>query len=268
MMRLLKWMCVIGFVMVLGACQSGGDGGAAANSDPDHPIQWDRSPTSVIFRADTVGGDDAGTFLEGNVVPQCTIFGDNRVVWIAESATRANSVNWDRVSDEVIRNFVTTLQIEMRFYTYGAFADDQIPSSDNPVYEVLTLNVAGASHTTDSYADWPTLFYADIATLCQNLSQTPVVYEPEGAWISARAVDYSPSSPSLIWDGEASGLSFAELATSGEPVWVEGRNTRVLWNLLRTSAPDVQFAEGPQNYHVVVAVPGVTRNAPPAPGSN
>jgi hypothetical protein len=65
----------------------------------------------------------------------------------------------------------------------------------------------------------------------------------------------------------SSNLNLAELAASGERRWVTDRNVRVIWDILRTSPPSVQFNENELPYHVALEVPNVTRDSPPAPAS-
>lgn len=265
MRRLLTLLALIG---ILSACQVFGGGGSAptggeANAAPDNPIQWDRDPNTVVFRAEVVGGEYEDAFFTRNEVPYCTIYGDNRIVWTVESASSDAQVLIDRLTDEQIQSFVGALTVEMRFYTFDAQADFQPPTNPSPVVEVMTLNVNGKEHKTDAFGNWPPDFFQDVLLLCRSLSQAPVEYLPDAAWVSAQAVDFNSYAPMISWDGEAAGLVLKDLAESGERQWVEGRITQILWRLLRRSGLDAQFAEGDAQYQVAVEVPGINKSAPP-----
>ncbi len=266
-MRIGKWAIL---VLLLAACSALGGEPAAQNAGDvtsggdNHPIQWNRDPYYVVFRADVVGGDDADAFYRKNEVPPCTIYGDNRVVWTVENSEGSAQVLWDRLSDEVIREFVSDLTVNFRFYTYKSRAGEEI-TTELPVMETLTLGVNDVIHTSDSFSDWPPDYYADILEKCQSLSQTPVLFEPEGAWIIAEPVIYEPAIPSVIWDADATGLDLNILAENGAPEWHTDNNVRLLWNLIHDSTPDTQFTQGVDTFLVAVQVPGVTRDAPPPP---
>jgi hypothetical protein len=266
MQRLLTLMALL---LILSACQVFGGGGDSAptgggeNPVSENPIQWDRNPNTIVFRSEVVGGEYEGTFFARNEVPYCTIYGDNRIVWTVETGFSDAQVLIDRLTDEQVQAFVGALAVELRFYTFDAQADFQPPTNPSPVVEVMTLNVNGIEHKTDAFGEWPPDFFQDVLLLCQSLSQAPVEYLPDGAWISAQVVDFSAYAPMISWDGEAAGLVLKELAESGERRWVEGRITQILWRLLRRTGLDSQFAEGDAQYQVAVEVPGINKNAPP-----
>ncbi len=147
-MRLSKLVIL---VLLLASCQvfgggeesSTGNNAAAASGS----IQWERDPLEVVFRADIVGGEDQDSFFRKNNVPDCTVYGDNRVVWDNEALRGEAQILWDRVSDAVIRNFIGELTVNYRIFTYDAQADLEPPSSVAPVVEVITLRVNDMVHT-------------------------------------------------------------------------------------------------------------------------
>lgn len=248
---------------LLAACgsQSPADGVPSGSS----VIQWDRSPQTVVFQADVVGGDTANTFRARNEIPICTIYGDNRIVWTNELSNFETQVLWDQLTDQQIQDFISYLTIVQRIYTYDAQADLQPPSAVTPVVEKLTVFVNGRVHITDSFAAWDNGYFQGIVTTCKAISRTPVLFEPQGAWVSAQATNYDSNVPSLLWDGNAAGLPLADLASSGERKWITDQNLRILWNIMRTSSPLTHFSDGDVSYEVALEVPGVHRNVPPAP---
>ena len=72
----MRW--IFALVFVIAACQP-----TTTQSTPDSGlVTWDRTPQTIIFRADILGGES--DFVARNAVPNCTIYGDNRVVWVNE----------------------------------------------------------------------------------------------------------------------------------------------------------------------------------------
>lgn len=258
-----RLLCLLS-MMFLAACGSTPDEGTPIASSP---INWDRSPTTVIFRADVEGGTDAEDFLSRNEVPPCTVYGDNRVVWTNEIGPFTTQVLWDQVSDDQIHQFITDLTINKQIYTYAARANLEPASADSPAVETLTIFVNGQQHITDAFGGWNMDYYRSILDRCRQISTAPVLFEPSGAWVSALAQDYDFNAPIVVWDSAASGLNLAELAASGQRKWITDRNVVVLWNTLRSSPPSTQFVEGDAQYVIGLEVPGVTRAAPPAPAS-
>lgn len=264
MPRFLALMIVL---LALSACQS--NAGDASGALPDNnAIQWDRSPSTIVFRADVTGGSSAGTLLARNDVPACTVYGDNRVVWLNQAGPYETQVLWDQVSDQAIRDFVSYLTINERFFEYEAQADVQPASSVTPVIETLMLFVSGEEHQSDAFSGWEGDYFPRILTKCQTISGAPVLYEPSAAWLSVETIptdQHDTSAYNVPWDAAASGLSLAEVAASGERRWISDRNVGVLWNLIRNSVSNMRFTEGDTQYYVALEVPGVTRESPPAP---
>jgi len=261
----MRRLCILLFTlsMILTACNGGPAGGGAEQSNS--PIEWDRSSTTVVFRAEVRGGQYEGTFLARNEIPPCTVYGDNRVVWTTEVGGGITQVLYDQVTDERLREFVTYLAVNEQFYTYSAGMDTLPPSSVSPVVETLTLFVNGDNRHTDALGGWNIDYYERLLTSCRSVGLEPTVFEPDAGWLSAQLVAYDSSAPLIVWDANAAGLSFGELATSGERRWITGNLVRVIWNTLRQSPYTVRFDEGDYQYQVALEVPGVTRDAQPAP---
>jgi hypothetical protein len=264
-------LALIALLLTLSACQTNAAGGDANNLVvDDNAIQWDRSPSTVVFRAEVTGGSSEGSFATRNQVPPCTVYGDNRVVWLNQIGSYETQVLFDQVPDQTIRDFVTALTISERFFDYTAQADLQPATTISPVIETLTLFVSGQERQSDSFSGWDGDYYARILAKCQTISTTPVLFEPTAAWISAEAIPADQTDSSAInipWDAAANGLSFAEVAESGERRWITDRNVAVIWNLIRNSNYNLRFTESETQYYVALEVPNVTRNAPPAPAA-
>jgi hypothetical protein len=259
----MRRLLLLTLLMVLTSCNNSTGTTASTPVDND-PIQWDRSPTAVVFRAEVRGGQYEDPFLSRNEIPPCTLYGDNHVVWTVEAGGGTTQVLVDIVSDARVREFVTYLVLE-RYYDYGSGFEGQTPSATMPVVETLTLFVNGVEKRTDMLGGLTIDFYQRMLTSCGNISNAPVLFEPEGGWISAQYAPYDPTAPLIVWEPETMGISFSELAGTGEVRWITGSTMLQIWMMLRQSVFDVRFDEGDNQFFVALQVPGITRNAPPNP---
>jgi hypothetical protein len=226
-------------------------------------ITWTRAADTIIFRADVTGGDqDAISAL--NDLPRCTIYGDNRVVWVNELGGFGIEVLQDRLDDTAIARFVSYLTVNERIYTYNTIVRTPVPDVQ-PVIERITLNVNGALHTTDSNSGWDEAWFGRVINACAALSSTPILFVPDGAWLIAIPTPYDINAPASGWD--APDVRLAAIAAAGQPVWAAGASVAALWDTIHTAPPNILFVENGIYYRVALQVPGVSRDAPPAPAS-
>lgn len=251
--------CLLG---ILAAC--GGE--AMPTPDPEtssSPVQWLRDPLHVVFRADIVGGERSAWQI-ANHIPDCTIYGDGRVVWTNDSGGGLQ-VLFDFLPDLVIQDFISFLAIDARIYTYEEGFPLQLPQSNTPTYAQITVEVSGRKHVTDSYGNWETDLYSAVLEVCRTLSKTPRRFVPTGAWLSAMPADPKRDLPTVYWDSEAAGFNFGTLALEGSKMWIEGNIVRALWANIVEDPTEVRFDDRFGVYMLTLQVPGVTLDAPPAP---
>jgi hypothetical protein len=263
--RLITVIGLFCLLIVAAACQQVPSPDPNLQSvDSPNPIEWDRSPTTVVFRADVTGGN-GDPFLARNEVPPCTVYGDNHIVWVNQLSTYETQILEDRVTDDQMRQFINFVALNQQYYSYPPRSDTDPASAISPVVETLTLFVNGVQHETDVFSGWDSNYYEALLRACRDISTAPVLFEPTAAYVSAQSTPYDATSPTIFWDAQANNLNLAELAASGERKWITDRNVRVIWNVIRTSPPTVTFTDGDNQYHVALEVPGITRNAPAAP---
>jgi hypothetical protein len=157
------------------------------------------------------------------------------------------------------------LTVNERYFDYQAKAALEPPSGASPVVETLALTINNDPRVTDAFSGWDADYYQRLVQSCKNISRAPVLFEPNGGWVSAQVVEYDPNAPGVPWDGKASGLVLADLSASGQARWIADRNVPILWNLIRTSPPSIQFYEDGVQYAIALEVPNVTRSAQPPP---
>jgi hypothetical protein len=258
----MKRPFILLIALALAACS--GANNTAGQPAPQNPIEWDRKPGSIVFRADVEGGQD--DFTRRNEIPDCTLYGDNTVVWRNELSTVDTQALFDRVTDDDVRGFITFLTINQEFYKYEGKADLEPPSAVTPAVETLTLTVNNTTRKTDGYSGWDREYYERILRQCKALGSRPALFVPSAAWVSAKEVPYNTTVPSMLWDGDAAGLKLADLAASGQRRWLTDRNVKILWNIIRSAPLNTQFSEGDKQYEVAIEVPNISRDVPPAPG--
>ncbi len=257
-------ICLAILVMAVTACGGGNNTNNSQSSDQSNPIEWDRDPKTIVFRADVSGGSDDPFFVLSEV-PRCTLYGDNHLVWTNELAVNNVQVLEDRITDDQVRQFVSYVALIKQLYNYTAKADVMPLTDPKPVVETLTLFVNNVNHKTDAFGGWDYDYYQDIVNHCQQISTAPVIYVPAGAWISARVTQYDGRAPSQLWDPKANNLSLKDLAASGQAKWITDRNVGVFWDIFLTSPKNIQFVEDNVEYNVAIQVPNITRDAPAAP---
>lgn len=260
---------ILMIVLAVGLAACGGQAPAPENNSPvelggDNAIFWPREASHVIFQIDVVGGED--TFARRNNIPLCTIYGDNRIVWVDTSQPGRTIVLFDVLDDLRIYDFVSDLSVNYRIFTYGQEAalqldDDGIP----PFYEQITLHVNDREHVTDSFVQWPSTYFRDILNECRNLSTAPALFEPSGAWISASYAEYDSDATIVTWNDEISGISLLALADYETRVWVDDSNLPILWNIMTNSPDDRLFQDNNGYVEVALEVPNVHAQSPQAP---
>ncbi|MDX2141437.1 MAG: hypothetical protein SF123_25350 [Chloroflexota bacterium] len=261
----MRHLMIYAFVALLLAACNGGAPTVPLTDEFDAfaPVEWDRSPETILFRADIVGGNRETQFAARNDIPICTVYGDNRVVWTNDLDVDEQQVLFDVVTDQQIQTFIEFLTISDRIFSYPGQVDVQLPSSEAPVYELIEINIAGESFTSDSFSGWPTDLFTRVVERCKNISVAPVLFEPTGGWLSVTGADFNFDSALYNWDRNATGISLAEIAASGQRRWISDRNVVPLWNLLRTTPPSRLLTEDNFVYEVALEVPRVTRYSPP-----
>ncbi|MFZ4814586.1 MAG: hypothetical protein ACOYL5_08630 [Phototrophicaceae bacterium] len=259
-------LCVL-LTGVLVACRTAPTGQPPPNPENQGvaAITWVRSADEIVFRADVVGGSN--TFDRRNDIPNCTIFGDNRIVWTDNSQPGRLTVLTDFLEDINVYDFVNELAINYRFYTYQAKARIQLPSESSPVYELMTLKVNNELHTVDGFESLPTEYFRDLVTLCQEMSNAPAYYEPAAGWLSARQLNYDPEATLVTWSAEASGIDLYALSATTQPLWVANEIVPVLWNISVNTPRNRMFKQGDGYFEVAFEIPNITRLSPPAPSA-
>ncbi len=222
-------------------------------------IRWVRSPEEIVFRVDVSGGTSDSTIMGKREVPLCTVYGDNRVVWVNELGAFNVEILYDRVADNVLADFLVWMTVNQRVYTYQTPEE----SEAGAVIESVVINVNGILHDANGFSGWDEDWF--IATLdgCRSLSQSPVLFVPSGAWLTVEPAESDRQAPSMQWD--MTDVIDLSARANAEPVWITGEAMMRLWRLQLTQPSRFRLVQDSAYYAVALQVPGITRTSPPAP---
>lgn len=222
-------------------------------------IRWVRSPEEVVFRIDVSGGASESTIIGKREVPLCTVYGDNRVVWVNELGAFNIEVLYDRISDELLADFLVWMTVNQRVYTYQTPEE----SEDGAVIESVVINVNGIRHEANGFSGWDEEWFNSTLYACRLLSNSPVLFAPDGAWLTVEPAVSDRQAPSMQWDM----FDVIDLSAraNAEPVWITGAVMMRLWRLQLTQPSRFQLVQDSENYAIALQVPGITRTSPPAP---
>jgi hypothetical protein len=255
---------------LLAACQPTPDAPPTAPADANSTgnlagmIEWVRAPDYVVFRAGVIITDRSDFFAPA-YIPDCTLYGDNRVVYRLPRPEGGSFIAVGTATDEAVRTFIADATLTYQIFNQNPSTTDLTPENLPAQYEAITIAVNGDTRTFDALGGWDSSYYQSLAERCRGVSSAPAEFAPlNGAWLTVRKVDYHPDRPSYLWDA-GSGLDLASMAERGR-TWVTGAGVILIWDAqLQLDRPDIQFQQGDSAYQVMIQVPGITPDSPPAP---
>lgn len=251
---------VLALALALAACAPAGPPPTPTLA-PDR--LWTPDPDAVIFRAEVIR-PGLPALVSQSAVPECTIYGDTRVVWVNTLDALRSEVLFDTVGEAVVEDFITRLAIGEDFY--GLTTGEANPEAPDEAYQQVLIDVGGRPHQADSRGNWDADFFARVLAQCISLSSTPIRFEPREAWLTVQPAEMLPDAPLLSWQpAEHDGFSLTPLA-DGRPHWVSGEAVSALWTLLRTTPYTLLLSEDGRFYQFALQAPGYTRDAPAPPG--
>lgn len=258
MKRYAALVVLIGIILLLAAC--GNDDGETSNGQQLGPLDWDHDSNTIILRLDERLNEGNPARL-ANEIPPCTVWGDGRIVWVNPLDTQREILE-ARLTDDQVRQVIETV-VFSGFYDWESnFA---IPDVTNPLVKSITLNLYAQQRTVSRYADWPANGYQRILQACTQISSQPAIFLPTGAWISAYEVPKEDSVGVWQWLPSAAGFHLSEVANGQPPRWITGDLVKLVWTNTILPRYLTRVSDEGRYYEIAVQVPGVTRDAPPAP---
>lgn len=261
-MKKTSWLILLSIVVLLAACGGGSDNSESNTNDDEQRrlFEWDRGSDFILFRIDVID-ETLPEAIIANTIPQCTIYGDGRLVF-TNPIEGTNEILEARLTDTQIRSFVEQV-IGRGFYSWE---DDIISNSDLNRIESISLNLYGQTRTIERYGDWPVDGYETLLSACRNLSdQRALVWPLNGGWLRAYPIDsYDRQDQYFEWPSRIP-FSLADVARSGSPQWVSDPTIAFyLWNIILTSQP-VPVVIRDEAFLISFQVPGISRTSPPVP---
>ncbi len=253
---------VILILLILALAGCGGDDSndQDANSESQlGPMEWQKTPDNIVLRLDSRLKEATPAEVD-NEIPPCTLWGDGRLVWVNQ-LEEGKQILEARLSDEEIRTLMEKI-IFSGFYDWQS--DYIVPNASNPMIESITLNLYSEERTVARYSEWPVDAYNQALKNCREISQSPVLFEPQGGWLTAYEVPRVDGIGYWRWQTGDTGFSLAE-ATPDNPRWITDDLVKVVWETTITPAGRIRVLENDKAYELVLRIPGVSRDAPPAP---
>lgn len=265
----MKRLLLLCMMLIVGLAACGGDDDSA-ESDTDTTdngqlgaLEWERDADTIILRLDQ--RLNAGPPAQiANEIPNCTLWGDGRLVWVNALGTQQEVLE-GRLNDDEIRSLIE-LVVFSGFYDWQS--NYVIPEINNPVISSITLNLFAEDRTVSRFEDWPADGFNRILEACQSAEETPALYLPNGAWISAYEVQNDGQAGSWRWLPDTAGFSLADVVDGQPPQWIEGDFAQYVWDNSITSLVTSYVLDADRAYELVVQVPGISRDAPPAPADS
>jgi hypothetical protein len=249
-----KPLVVLPLLFLLAAC---GEAAASPEAPTALPfaLTWEHDASVIVFQADTTrtNWSEAERL---NHIPECTLFGDGRLVWVHTAADGGHYPVMAMVDDTIVQTILLAV-VNSGFLNLPAQAE----AADVSV-SAIHARFSDFDHTVVQGVQEMPPAIENLHTLCSNLGVPAQPLLPEGAWLTvlprADVIDAA-----ALWPGDAP-RTLADLAAGGEPVWAQGDLLVVAWYIVQ-AYPTYTAQEGPNQYILVMQVPGVTADAPPAP---
>jgi hypothetical protein len=255
-------LALLSSVFLFGACGSA----PAVTPVPQVPtvpaFGWDTKPGSIVVRFDRIlNGEPAVN--AANRLPLCTVYGDGHLVWLNFVPPASEEVLEARLNDATLRSFIDYAIRDQHFYSLPDYASKQLPPEGKYTVESITLNLNNEVRTIRNYGPWSNNEFQTLLDKCTHLTSQPVSFLPTGAWLTAQTISES-NDPRLEWSPTI-GFKLSGLTDSSKPMWISGEVLNYLWQTQRRTLGAVQWLEDGKSYKLGLQVPGISRDAPPAP---
>jgi len=265
-MRRIIWIALlINGLVLLAACEEDTPTPDVQNQQIG-PLDWDNSPETIILRIEQ-RLYDAPPAEAANTIPLCTVWGDGRIVWVnelenVELETDEVQILESRISEQQMRSLIEDV-IFTGFYDWES--NFIIPELENPFVSSITLNLMVETRTVERYTSWPANGFDRILTACQQISDTPAVFLPQGLWVSAYRIEPQEFQGEWRWIPEAAGFNLADVADGSAPQWITGDFAALVWENTILASASTQVLDNDATYELAIQVPGVSRDSPPTP---
>jgi hypothetical protein len=226
---------------------------------PRPALEWDASPEAVVIQATFCCGF-VPMEVAVNYIPDATVWGDGRIVWVLQSAGGGRQVLEGRLSADEMRALLG------QFVDAGFFGWDDSYANYNVTdlaSQCLTVSLTGEHKTVCEYYEGaPRAFHTLYDYVSGGAGAVGADYVPERGYVTAYPLtEFDPAGLQVWpWPAEAAGFSLAE---AGGGRWVEGEALQTAWTAVNGSFWGHALQDGDSYYRLTVQVPGLSQSAPP-----
>jgi hypothetical protein len=249
-----RFLLVVCFALALAAvaCQ--------ALATPGPEVKWDASADKVIIRATFCCGLVPQGYAE-NYIPDVQVWGDGRILWAQTGSSGERRVREGHLTESELKALLERMVDDGFFGWEDNYADYTV--TDMPS-QCLSVELAGKTKSVcEYYKGAPEAFHQLYDHIAGGAGTTGADFAPTKAFLTAAPRTFSgPVQPDLHWPADSVGFSLSE-AVSGK--WVEGEALELAWRVVNAKQWGGVVQDGDTYYQLVVQVPGVSQNAPPAP---
>jgi hypothetical protein len=228
---------------------------------PRPETAWDPDPAAVVLQVTNCCGF-VPYEVALNYIPDATLWGDGRIVWVEAGPGGQRRVLEGRLTPDEQRGFLDRIAAAGFFgweSNYGDYSVTDLAS------RCLTVTLAATRHQVcEYYRGAPAAFDDLYAAAAQGAGAAGADFVPERGYLSARELEgFEPGTTTVVpWPAEAAGFPLAE-AQGGR--WVEGEALRAAWEAVNANFWGQAVEDAGRYYQLVVQVPGLSQSEPPAP---
>lgn len=238
-----------------GQTETGGEQGGKGALGEDVSLDWDKSAETVILSAYTCCGFVPQVYLM-NYIPELTLWGDGRAVWVQVAEDGSRSVFEGRLSEEELRSFLQKIE-ETGFFDWQERYEN--PLVADAADKCIKVVLQDASKTVCEYFEGaPQAFHDLYAELAQGAGAQGSPYVPERGYLTSYllgGVGQPVSKVDMEWAPEKQGVSLRE---AGQGVWVREGALEQAWQQVNLSSFGMVLQEGDSYYQISVQVPGLS----------
>jgi hypothetical protein len=246
----VPWLLLALLIVPLAAC-----GGSGRDVD----LSYDTGAGTVVVEADSAGGFVPEAFVQGHI-PGFRLYGDGRVIW-AEPAGRGEAVHDGHLAPQEMEELLAWIAERGFFEMDDSYTVENAPT--DMASDCVRVKLAAQEKRVCEYFDGAPEAFGQIHDRLRAGAGASNVgdYQPQIGWAVAEP---------LTWDSGAEVIAWPESLAPALPAlagghWVEGETLDFLWRHRLAQGPFMVYQASSDQYIVVLQVPDLMTQAPPAP---
>jgi len=246
----LPWLLLTLLALPLAAC-----GGQGENID----LNYDTGAGTVVVEADSAGGFVPEAFVRGHI-PGFRLYGDGRVIW-TEQAGLGEAVHEGHLAPQEVADLLAWIA-ERGFFEMDDFYTVENAPTDMPS-DCVAVHLAAQDKRVCEYFDGAPEAFGEIYDRLQAGAGASDVtdYQPQIGWAVSELLTWDSGAEAIAWPESLTPVP-AALVGGG---WIEGETLDFVWQHRLEQGPFTIFEASGDAYLVVLQVPGLMPQAPPAP---